>query len=96
MAKTKINTSYTFEEFKMEYVMMLFVVFTYYVGFGAAIFIESEKDNDFLSPELGSGKLKHEDLSPEYQRKRFMMNSIFKNLHYFGKKYGVSKFIDSL
>ena len=28
---------------KEEYIMMCFVIFTYYVGFGAAIFLESEK-----------------------------------------------------
>ena len=43
MAKTKINKDYTFEQMKEEYIMMCFVVFTYYVGFGAAIFLESEK-----------------------------------------------------
>jgi hypothetical protein len=96
MAKTKINKDYTFDQMKEEYVMMLFVVFTYYVGFGAAIFLESEKDNDFLSPELGSGKVKPEDLTPEATRKRFMMKTIFKNLHYLACKYGVSTLLDSL
>ena len=37
LQKTKINKDYTYEQFTEEYAMMTAVVFTYYVGFGAAM-----------------------------------------------------------
>ncbi|MDD9947623.1 MAG: DUF1679 domain-containing protein, partial [Myxococcales bacterium] len=70
LEKTQLYKDYRWEQFEREYVTMSTVLFTYFTGFGAAIWKAGVDNQQAARVELGTAGTKLEDLSPEELRKR--------------------------
>jgi hypothetical protein len=80
MQKTKVYKDYTFEQFRAEYATMSAILFTYYVGMGAAYYQAGAYQNDLgMQVELGGQGVTEADLSPEDLRRRMWWRKAFAN-----------------
>lgn len=100
---------YSFEQFKQEYEMMQHLVYVYFVGMGAVIWQSSKVDGKLdpsqpdvivgpvgASPEIGTGALKVEDMTPEDTRKRMWWAKATRNLKFSFKAHGGKEFLATL
>jgi hypothetical protein len=80
MAKTKRYPDYSWEQFRAEYAMMTTVLFTYYVGMGAAFLQAGAFANEHpFRVELGDQGVTEADLAPDEMRKRMWWTKAFRN-----------------
>lgn len=80
MAKTSRYANYTWESFRAEFAIMTTVLFTYYVGMGAAFVQAGAFQNEQpLRVELGDQGTTEADLAPDEIRKRMWWAKSYRN-----------------
>jgi len=80
MAKTRRYSDYTFDQFRREYAVMTTVLFTYYIGYGAAYWQAGAFQNELpFRVELGGRGATLADLAPDEIRKRMWWKKAFRN-----------------
>lgn len=94
MAGTKKYPDYTLAQAKKEFAVMTSVLYIYYVGMGAAIWMDGcadgpEKAGLGAAVEVGSGAITYADLTPEDKRKRMWWKSTMNNFSFMFQKYEV-------
>eukprot|EP00912_Choanoflagellata_sp_UC4_P001006 UC4_evm4s619 len=100
---------YSFEQMKKEYLVMSHLLYLYFVAMGAVIWQSSMKDGKLdpsqpdkivgpigAAPEIGTGAIKVEDLSPEDMRKRMWWSKTLRNCRDVFKKHGAKELLESL
>lgn len=102
-AGTKKYPDLTFEKFKEEYIMMTYVLYTYFVAMGAAIWKAATMDHDggsgaSLGPPhgVGSGAIKYSNLPETEKRKRYWWCASFNNFRSNFKQYNQYELLQSL
>ena len=80
MAATSRYPDYTWEQFRAEYAAMTTVLFTYYVGMGAAFYQAGAFANEQpVRVELGDQGVTEADLAPDEMRKRMWWTKAYRN-----------------
>ena len=80
MAKTRRYPDYTWEAFRSEFAAMTTVLFTYYVGMGAAFYQAGAFQNEQpVRVELGGQGTTEADLAPDEMRKRMWWTKTYRN-----------------
>eukprot|EP00038_Savillea_parva_P012689 m.206321 g.206321 ORF g.206321 m.206321 type:complete len:449 (+) comp23311_c0_seq1:144-1490(+) len=100
---------YPFEKFKEEYITMLHVIFLYFGAYGAIFFTSSAVDGKvdpsqpdkvtgpiMVAPELGSGAITEESLSPDDIRKRKWWARAFTNMGTLFRRHKCKEFLHTL
>jgi len=96
MKKTTKYKNYTLEQCTKEFALMTSVLYIYYVGMGAAIWMAGATDQPMGSAELvGSGAVKYSDLSPAECRKRMWWRASMNNFSFMFEKFGVRKQLEA-
>jgi hypothetical protein len=80
MAKTQRYPDYTWDQFRAEYAVMTTVLFTYYVGMGAAFYQAGAFANEQpVRVELGDQGTTEAELAPDEMRKRMWWTKAYRN-----------------
>jgi hypothetical protein len=103
------ENAFPFSQFKREYSIMTHVLYLYFTCFGAPIFLSGAVDGKadpskpdevvgpiYTSPELGSGAITVDMLTPEDLRKRMWFSNVLPNIRDILKRHNMMDFLKSL